>query len=139
MSIFKKRKPENADYLRINDDDSNVDYDKLIDQLNEININNNNNFLLELNELNNSTNKILLLEMFKKVNLLEKKVDELNKINLKIDTLQKNIDKILIEKDYTIENLNNEIHELKADIMEKKYSDEYKYGNSNKTINDYFY
>jgi hypothetical protein len=138
MSIFKKRKPENADYLRINED-NNIDYDKLISQLNGISINNN-NFLLELNESNNSNNKILLLEMFKKIDLLEKKVDELNKINFKIDTLQKNIDKILIEKDYTIENLNNEIQDLKADIMEKKYSDEYKYGNSNnKTINDYFY
>jgi hypothetical protein len=137
MSIFKKRKPENADYLRINED-NNIDYDKLISKLSGLNINNN-NFLSELNELNKNNNKILLLEMFKKVDLLEKKVDELNKINLKIDTLQKNIDKILIEKDYTIENLNNEIHELKADIMEKKYSDEYKYGNSNKTINDYFY
>jgi len=138
MSIFKKRKPENADYLRINED-NNIDYDKLISQLNGISINNN-NFLLELNESNNSNNKILLLEMFKKIDLLEKKVDELNKINFKIDTLQKNIDKILIEKDYTVENLNNEIQDLKADIMEKKYSDEYKYGNSNnKTINDYFY
>jgi chromosome segregation ATPase len=138
MIALKKRRSDNIDCLREienNIESNNINYEKLLSELNGMTMNNN-NLLLELNESNNSNNKLLLLELFKKINSLEKKVDELNKINLKMDTLQKSIDKILVEKDYTIENLNDQINELKSEIREKNYTVE---DNSNKKINDYFY
>jgi len=139
MIALKKRRSDNIDCLREienNIESNNINYEKLLSELNGMTMNNN-NLLLELNESNNSNNKLLLLELFKKINSLEKKVDELNKINLKMDTLQKSIDKILVEKDYTIENLNDQINELKSEIREKQYNNEY--NSSSKTINDYFY
>jgi hypothetical protein len=136
MIAFKKRRSENDDYIKENNtENNNINYEKLLSELNGMTMNNN-NLLLELNESNNSNNKLLLLELFKKINSLEKKVDELNKVNLKMDALQKSIDKILVEKDYTIENLNDQINELKSEIREKNYTTE---DNSNKKINDYFY
>lgn len=40
--------------------------------------------------------------------------------------MQKNIDKILVEKDYVIEGLKDEINSLKNDIKETKYNNENK-------------
>ena len=127
MNSKKKRRNENEDSLMEHDEiseENNINYQNLLSELNELNISNSN------------SNKLMLSELLKKINIIEKKVDELNKINLKVDTLQKNLDKILIEKDYTIENLYDQITDLKSEIREKNYSSE---DNSNKKINDYFY
>lgn len=127
MNSKKKRRNENQDSLvecEENSEENNISYQNLLSELNELNISNSN------------SNKLMLSELLKKINIIEKKVDELNKINLKVDALQKNLDKILIEKDYTIENLHDQITDLKSEIREKNYSSE---DNSNKKINDYFY
>ena len=75
----------------------------------------------------------LLLDLLKKINILDKKLCEFDKLNIKIDNLQKNIDNILLEKDYIISNLNNEIYSLKNEIKDNEL-----YNSSNKKINDYF-
>jgi hypothetical protein len=100
------------------------------------NINDITNIIDDISNLNIKNNNEQHLELLAKINSLEKKVDELSKVNIKIDTMQKSIDKILSEKDYVIEHLQDEIATLKDDIRESKSR-----GNesiSSKKVNDYF-
>jgi len=86
-----------------------------------------NNMIKDLNDLKvDNQNKDILLEILKKINILESRFDNFNKLYSKIDIMQKNIDKILIEKDYVIEGLKDEINSLKNDIKETKYNNENK-------------
>ena len=127
MEVLKRRKrTDSMDtlYYNNNDDDNKIeepsDYETLLSELNELNINN---------------NKSLVVELIKKIDKLEKYFNEINKINIKIDTMNNNIEKILIEKDYTIDFLKDEISFLKTEIKEINYNNEC---NPNKKINDYF-
>lgn len=87
-----------------------------------------NNIIKDLNDLKvDNQNKDILLEILKKINILESRVDNINKLYNKIDIMEKNIDKILVEKDYVIDGLKDEISYLK----------ETKYNNENK-LYDYF-
>ena len=104
----KKRKYIDEDIFIDND------YNKIIENLNNININDYN----------------FLLKLIKKIDNLDKKIDNLTKLNFKFETLQKNIDIILIEKDYIIDNLKDEINNLKSDIKDL---------NIQKNSNDYFF
>lgn len=119
---FKRKRNLSTETLYDSDHDSNInDISNIIDDISNLNIKNNNEQHLEL---------------LAKINSLEKKVDELSKVNIKIDTMQKSINKILSEKDYVIEHLQDEIATLKDDIRESK-----SYGNesiSSKKVNDYF-
>jgi uncharacterized protein YjcR len=83
---------------------------------------------LENSELNNITknlnnlkfdnkNEELLLEILKKINKLEN-----NFMNI-----EKNINKILLEKDYIIEELKDEIIALKNEIKDSKINNDNKY------------
>lgn len=83
-----------------------------------------------IKDLNIDTNKELFTKLIKKIDNLEKKVETLFMVNIKIDTLKKDIDKILIEKDYVIENLRYELNDLKDELKETKLK---------KNLDDYFY
>ena len=86
-----------------------------------------NNIIKDLNDLKvDNQNKDILLEILKKINILESRFDNFNKLYSKIDIIEKNIDKILIEKDYVIEGLKDKINSLKNDIKETKYNNENK-------------
>jgi hypothetical protein len=86
-----------------------------------------NNMIKDLNDLKfDNQNKDILLEILKKINILESRFDNFNKLYSKIDIMQKNIEKILVEKDYIIDGLKDEINSLKNDIKETKYNNENK-------------
>ena len=86
-----------------------------------------NNIIKDLNDLKvDNQNKDILLEILKKINILESRVDNINKLYNKIDIMEKNIDKILVEKDYVIDGLKDEISYLKDEIKETKYNNENK-------------
>lgn len=80
--------------------------------------------------LNDNNNLELLLEINKKIDLLLKKKEEKENENIinKIEKINSDINRILFEKDYIIENLKNEIKELNYVIKNL----------DNKKINDYF-
>ena len=59
--------------------------------------------------------------------------EDVQKIYIKMDNFEKKIEKILIEKDYIIDNLRDELSELKSENKELSQS----LYSSNK--NDYFY
>jgi Zn-dependent oligopeptidase len=86
-----------------------------------------NNMIKDLNDLKfDNQNKDILLEILKKMNILENRFDNINKLYNKIDIMEKNIDKILVEKDYVIDGLKDEINSLRNDIKETKYNNENK-------------
>jgi Zn-dependent oligopeptidase len=86
-----------------------------------------NNMIKDLNDLKfDNQNKDILLEILKKMNILENRFDNINKLYNKIDIMEKNIDKILVEKDYVIDGLKDEINSLRDDIKETKYNNENK-------------
>jgi predicted transcriptional regulator len=98
--------------------DTHSDYDEIINTLNQLNIN---------------SNETVLHKILKKMNGLEKKIDEMQKIYIKMDNFEKKMEKILIEKDYVIDNLKDEIEKLRSDnkeLTETVYSS---------SKNDYFY
>ena len=94
---------------------------------------NEDDFLESLNDLYINKNKSILSTLFNKMEKLEKKFDNIDKLSIKIDKLEKNIEKMTIEKDYIIDNLKEEIQELRIEMNTNSNSD-----NSHK-INDYFY
>ena len=86
-----------------------------------------NNMIKDLNDLKfDNQNKDILLEILKKINILENRFDNINKLYNKIEIMEKNIDKILVEKDYVIDGLKDEINSLRNDIKETKYNNENK-------------
>lgn len=112
---------------------------KEINEDNDINnsdINNNdiNNILNSINNLNINNNEELFKNITKKINSLEKKFDIIDKLNIKIDKLEKSINNILIEKDYVIDTLRDNINDLTTEIKELKYKN---YENI-KNENNYF-
>ena len=113
---------DNENKININDEIDNKDDNSLKDILNNI------------NKLNIDTNKYLVIKIINKIDNLEKKVDILSLVNIKIDTLKKDIDKILVEKDYIIENLKYEINDLKDQLKESKFNDSL----SQRSTNTYF-
>ena len=68
------------------------------------------------NDIDN--NNKLLREILHKINNLEKKFEEVGKTNIKIDELKKNIDTSLIEKDYVIDQLKEEVLLLTCDLRD---------------------
>jgi seryl-tRNA synthetase len=111
--FFDPKKRMNAiDFKGINiqETNNNKDDNDLVDLLNNI------------NKLNIDSNKDLFTKIIKKISDLEKKVETILMVNVKIDTLKKDIDKILVEKDYVIENLKYEINDLKDQLKESKYN-----------------
>jgi hypothetical protein len=90
-------------------------------------------FIESLNDLYINKNKSILSTLFNKIEKLEKKFDNIDKLSIKIDNLEKNIEKMTIEKDYIIDNLKEEIKELRQEINYNSSSD------NNHKINDYFY
>jgi hypothetical protein len=92
--------------------------------------------LNNVNKLNIDPNKDLFTKIIKKIDDLEKKIETLYMVNIKIDTLKKDIDKILTEKDYIIENLKDEINDLKDQLKESKYNIDNIV--SQKTIDNYY-
>jgi len=106
-----KKRLNSIDFKGINiqENNKNENENDLVDLLNNI------------NKLNIDSNKDLFTKILKKINDLEKKVETLFMVNVKIDTLKKDIDKILVEKDYVIENLKYEITDLKDQLKDTKY------------------
>ena len=107
-------------------------------------------FNLENNKLNNEyinlTNNLneikiddsckdILLDILKKTNFINKKIEYIDKFNSNIEELNNKINKYISEKDYIIESLKEELFILNNEIKDlnniKKISD--------KKINDYFY
>jgi hypothetical protein len=118
---FKRRKRSDTEETVFQFLEENIenDYNNKLDEVN--------NMIKDLNDLKfDNQNKDILLEILKKINILESRFDNFNKLYSKIDIMQKNIDKILIEKDYVIEGLKDEINSLKNDIKETKYNNENK-------------
>lgn len=116
-----KKRMNSIDFKGINIQETNKNENEnendLVDLLNNI------------NKLNIDSNKDLFTKILKRINDLEKKVETLFMVNIKIDTLKKDIDKILVEKDYVIENLKYEISDLKDQLKdqlkESKYNIDY--------------
>lgn len=121
--IIKMDEEVKYDYLsrkkkRTSSMDTHSDYDEIINTLNQLNIN---------------SNETVLHKILKKMTGLEKKIDEMQKIYIKMDHFEKKMEKILIEKDYVIDNLKDEIEKLRSDnkeLTETVYSS---------SKNDYFY
>ena len=125
--VLKRQRNLSMDTVYDNPENDNSLFETIIKDLNKLK--------LDSNQANN--NNDLLQKLFKKVEDLEKNIkknlnqqnlfDEINKLNIKIEKLQKNIEKNLVEKEYTIENLQNELNilkdELKSNINEKKDND----------------
>jgi len=106
--------------LEINEEEYNLDaIDVIIDNIKEINL--------------NQSNHELMLKLIKKMTIIEKKIDDFIKIETKLEKINKKIDEISSEKDYVIDNLKDEIYNLKNHIneienkTEKKYSGDYFY------------
>ena len=122
------------------DDDNDFDNDVFINIDNIDKKNKYENDLTEIlnnvNKLNIDPNKDLFTKIIKKIDDLEKKIETLYMVNIKIDTLKKDIDKILTEKDYIIENLKDEINDLKDQLKESKYNIDNIV--SQKTIDNYY-
>ena len=101
-----------------NEEDIDIEYNELVVDLNSISINYN--------------NMDLLLKIIKKMDKLDKKIDDFSKIEIKIEKLDNKMEKSLIEKDYIIDNLKDEIFQLRnkindlENISSKKY-DRYDY------------
>jgi len=118
-----KKRMNSIDFKGINTQKTNNKNENENENENE-NKNENENDLVDLlnniNKLNIDSNKDLFTKILKKINDLEKKVETFFMINIKIDTLKKDIDKILIEKDYVIENLKYEITDLKDQLKDTK-------------------
>jgi hypothetical protein len=90
--------------------------------LNDIQQNNNEHSLTNmLNNLNINNNDDLLKKIIKKIDILEKNFEIIDKLNIKIDKLEKSINNTLIEKDYVIDNLKDNITNLICEIKELKY------------------
>ena len=87
--------------------------------------------ICDLAQLNFANNNKMLTEIYKKISIIEKKMDHFDKINIKMEALQKNIERILVEKDYLIDSLKDEIKGLRDEI---KYTDNKSHDNSS-----YFY
>lgn len=102
-----------------------VKFNDIINNMNNIDINNNNSLLYQLNlKMEDLEKKIEHIFLVKK--------EENNELHKKIEYLNKKIDDIFRDKEYTIDKLNEEINYLKAKINE--YENCPKYNNSN----DYF-
>lgn len=87
-----------------------------------------------LSELNLNQNKELISNLIKRINMFEKKFEDITKLGIKIDNMQKNIDKIFVEKDYVIDSLKDEICNLKLEMKEN-----YEHVNNfDKSVNNYF-
>lgn len=99
----------------------------------------NNEFINIINNLNevkiDYSYKDILLDILKKTNFINKKMEYIDKFNSNIEELNNKINKYISEKDYIIESLKEEIIILNNEIKDlnniKKISD--------KKINDYFY
>lgn len=113
----------------ISEDFNNLNINK--SKLNNDNNNDNYKLLLEINEKINNIEKniesknlesFIQQEFNSKISIINKKsIDEFIKINIKIDQLQNNFDKIFAEKDYIIEHLKDEINNLKDEMKSTQY------------------
>jgi hypothetical protein len=110
--INKKRKTEleNIDFEQIEQN--------IIDKLQKIYINKfeSNNIFLNDNPDISDIKKLKKIE--DKINKIEVKLETMDKIYAKLDSIENLIKKKLTEKDYIIENLTNENNELKKDLIE---------------------
>lgn len=104
-----------------NTEELNNDYANIINNLNDIKL--------------NYSNKDTLLEILKKTSYIEKKMEYIDKFNIRLDYLQKTIDKYISEKDYIIESLQEEVQYLKNELKELNHEKK----SDDKKINDYFY
>ena len=136
--IFNKKNRTNA-----------IDFNWLNNNINKMNFTDktNNNeidkdfgdILNNISKLNIDTNKDLYAKIIKKIDDLEKKIDTLSIVNVKIDSLKKHMDKIFVEKDYVIENLRYEVNDLKEQIKDKIIDSSYDIDNlSQKNIHNYY-
>ena len=119
--FFKRRKRSDSEETLFEFLEDNIEnnYSNKLDEVN--------NMIKDLNDLKvDNQNKDILLEILKKINILESRFDNVNKLYNKIDIMEKNINKILVEKDYIIDGLKDEINSLKNDIKETKYNNENK-------------
>ena len=118
---FKRRKRSDSEETLFEFLEDNIEnnYSNKLDEVN--------NMIKDLNDLKfDNQNKDILLEILKKINILESQFDNFNKLYSKINIMEKNIEKILVEKDYIIDGLKDEINSLKNDIKETKYNNENK-------------
>ena len=98
---YKRLKRSYSTEVLLEYSDSDNDITEIINNISKLNIDNE-----------------LFKKIIKKIDNLEKKVESLSLVNIKIDTLKKDIDKIMIEKDYIIDNLKIEVTELKNQLKE---------------------
>jgi hypothetical protein len=109
-------------------DESN-EYQNLLNNFNHIDINNTNNELLQKLVTQINDLEIIVKKNSSNYNNFNPKnlIDEIDKLNIKMDKIHKNIEKSLVEKEYVIENLQNELNilkdELKTNISEKRDND----------------
>jgi uncharacterized coiled-coil protein SlyX len=69
----------------------------------------------------------LILKLIKKIDKLDKKIDDFVKIEIKFNKLDEKIDKAITEKDYIIDNLKDEIFSLRNKINDFENNDSKKY------------
>jgi hypothetical protein len=134
--IFPSKK-RNRDH-RLEKDIDEYTLNSIITNINCLNINNNNDFLLKItNIIENNIKTNQLDKIYNKLNSIEKKLEKLNEIDniyIKIKSLEKQLEKISIDKDYDILNLRDKLDNISFDIKESKYNLELKTNG----INDYF-
>lgn len=138
-TLFENLISEDFNNLNINPSKNNSDYSKLLLEINEKidNIGKNIGFLCTENESNKMTQNLHLNEYKKLTNVIQEEltakiskinkvsIDGYTKINIKFDQLQNKFDKILVEKEYTIDNLKDEISSLKDEIKSLQYNNNY--------------
>jgi hypothetical protein len=123
-----------------NIEDNNIEDNNIEDNNIEKIYKDDNNLINTLNDfkfLKIDSNKGLFMRIIKKIDDLEKKVEILSMVNIKIDTLKKDIDKILVEKDYVIENMKYVINELEEKLKEQSKETNFDYV-SNESISSYY-
>ena len=93
------------------------------------------NLIEKLNKINISSDSIKFKKIEEKIINIETKLETVEKIYTKLDSIYNLIEKKLTEKDYIIENLTNENIELKKDLIESIITNE----KDNEKENIYFY
>jgi hypothetical protein len=85
------------------------------------------NLVIDMNSISINYNMEILLKIIKKIENLDKKIDDFSKIEIKMEKLNNKMESALIEKDYIIDNLKDEIYQLRNKINDLENSNSKKY------------
>jgi len=85
--------------------------------------------MVDMKHIKMNENEQLFSKILKKIEKIENKLEEFIRMEIKLERLNKKLDEIIVEKDYIIDNLKDEIRDLRVRINEvendnvKKYDD----------------